>query len=167
MEKDLPKQQESWRIFLSIEKGCVTTCFLVHWGNYRLMRVVRSMLVVGKVARVRLLLLSAVLVVLFVPLLLTSAGGQPPPSLGYVWSPPESGTPVLRYVIQVRKNGTIAASLADQTSDSIPAYALAVTYGDEYEIRVAGVDAEGRVGPFSGWSAEVSVEAPPPAPPPH
>ena len=65
------------------------------------------------------------------------------------WSPPSYGTPVVYYILQHSVNDADWATVAAPT-DTV--YTLQITVGESHRIRVAGVDAEGRQGPFSAPS---------------
>jgi hypothetical protein len=62
------------------------------------------------------------------------------------WSPPTYGTPVEHYVLQHSVNDGAWATVGT-TTDTL--YTLTISYDDFHRVRVAGVDAEGRQGPFS------------------
>jgi hypothetical protein len=64
----------------------------------------------------------------------------------YTWTPPTTGSPVEYYVVQHSVNGGPYAQIATVTTNQ---YTLMATYGDSHVIRVAGVDAEARQGPYS------------------
>ena len=62
------------------------------------------------------------------------------------WSSPTYGPPVDHYVLQHSINGDTWTTIATPT-DTL--YTLTITEGDSHRVRVAGVDAEGLVGPYS------------------
>lgn len=62
------------------------------------------------------------------------------------WSPPTYGTPVEHYVLQHSINGA-PWNTVTTTPDTL--FSLVISYFDDHRVRVAGVDAEGRQGPFS------------------
>jgi len=62
------------------------------------------------------------------------------------WSPPTYGTPVEHYVLQHSINDG-AWQLVGTTQDTL--YTFGISFLDSHRVRVAGVDAEGRQGPFS------------------
>ncbi len=99
--------------------------------------------------------------------LVVPLAAQTVPNLVYIWTAPNQGSPVDHYIVEVMKNGVLVPELYGETTGSEPTFILVSTFGDEYQIRVAGVDAEGQVGLFSVWSEPHSVEAPMPLPPPH
>lgn len=79
-----------------------------------------------------------------------------PASLSYSWTVPTDGTPVVSYVVEVKINGEVTR-LADPVFETTVTL-MDVEYLHEYQIRVAGVDAEGHQGPFSLWSEPFSPE---------
>lgn len=68
------------------------------------------------------------------------------------WEAPTYGTPVVHYVLQVVELG--GAQPDTTVYDQIPGLSrnVFVAYGNVYKARVAGVDAEGRQGPWSLWT---------------
>ncbi len=80
----------------------------------------------------------------------------------YVWTAPTEGSPVVFYRVQLSRNDGEFAVI-----DSAPttSYTLAVEWGDKYVIRVAGVDAADRQGPYSIPSEPYTPEIPPPSDP--
>ena len=79
--------------------------------------------------------------------------------VSYVWPAPLMGSPVVHYVLELEQlRGEIVVSKT--VFDSIPEniFPVPVEMGLKYHIRVAGVDAQGRQGPWSDWS---DVKAPP------
>ena len=93
--------------------------------------------------------------------LVTGAVKDAPP-VNYVWTPPTEGSPVVFYRVQLSRNDGEFAVI-----DSTPttSYTLAVEWGDKYVIRVAGVDAADRQGPYSIPSEPYTPEIPPPSDP--
>ncbi len=81
------------------------------------------------------------------------------PDAEYTWTAPEYGTPVDHYVAQVLVNDVDILVMGPLLSG----YArVEVVYGNKYRIRVAGVDAAGNQGPYSGWSVPYTPELAPP-----
>lgn len=62
------------------------------------------------------------------------------------WSPPTYGTPVVTYVVQHSINGEAWYYYASTEDTTINMY---ISFYDTHRVRVAGVDAENRQGPFS------------------
>ena len=62
------------------------------------------------------------------------------------WGAPTVGTPVVDYVVQLSADGGDWQTVAN-TPDTV--YDVDLDAGHSYRIRVAGIDAEGRQGPFS------------------
>lgn len=73
-----------------------------------------------------------------------------PSSLVYSWTAPTTGTQVVYYVVEVKVNEeiTLQPDLLTGTTFTISD----VKYLQKYQIRVAGVDSDGHMGPFSLWS---------------
>ena len=74
------------------------------------------------------------------------AGAQTEVEATAAWSPPVYGTPVVHYVLQLSVNDGIWVTIATPADTT---YAVPVTEGNSHRVRVAGVDAEDRQGPFS------------------
>ncbi len=66
--------------------------------------------------------------------------------VNYSWTAPVGGTAVDHYVVEHSVDGGSWAQLATASANS---YTLTATVGQAHQIRVAGVDASGRQGPFS------------------
>lgn len=106
------------------------------------------------------------MMVALVVLCAASAQAQAP-AVTYRWDPPTTGSPVVKYVIQASSDG--GATWSDYVSENPPLnvyvfydWAFAATY----VIRVAGVDAGDRQGPWSQWSDPYTTPDPPdPGPP--
>ncbi|MFO7654566.1 MAG: hypothetical protein R6X25_12215 [Candidatus Krumholzibacteriia bacterium] len=84
-------------------------------------------------------------------------------NLSYTWSPPSTGSAVHHYIVQHSVNGgpfTTVASLVSSNS-----YDLEATIGDEHAIRVAAVDAQNRIGPYSPSSDPFTAAIGPPGQP--
>lgn len=64
----------------------------------------------------------------------------------YTWTVPEGGSPVVQYVVQHRVDGGDWVTVGTSPTNT---YTLMLTVGQSHEMRVAGVDAENRTGPFS------------------
>jgi len=95
-----------------------------------------------------------------------TGGAQALPSIAYNWPVPAEGSAIDHYFVEVKMNGEPNPELSGQTADSEPIFIINITFGDEYQIRVAGVDTLGRRGEFSQWSDPYSQEVPFPDPPP-
>lgn len=63
------------------------------------------------------------------------------------WTEPTSGTPVDHYVVEIEHPSHEASAVVSRNS-----FIMNVALDDVVRIRVAGVDAEDRQGPFSEWS---------------
>jgi len=64
----------------------------------------------------------------------------------YIWTAPTTGTPVVNYVVQISIDGAPYEYVGDAASETYTFYAEALL---TYQIRVAGVDAQDRQGPYS------------------
>ena len=62
------------------------------------------------------------------------------------WSPPTYGTPVVHYVLQHSVNDGPWVTVGTTTDTE---YTLTISFNDNHRVRVAGVDAEDRQGPYS------------------
>lgn len=94
-------------------------------------------------------------------MLVNGAVGDAPP-VTYVWTAPATGSPVAFYRVQLSLNDGPFSVIGTTPTTS---YVLTVAWGNKYVIRVAGVDAEGRQGPYSVPSVPYTPEIPPPAVP--
>lgn len=75
-----------------------------------------------------------------------SALAQTEIPVSYTWTAPTTGTPVDFYVIQHSVDGGQWLQVATATENN---YTLNATVGQSHQIRVAGVDADTRMGVFS------------------
>jgi hypothetical protein len=82
--------------------------------------------------------------------------------VSYAWGSPETGSPVHHYIVEHSVNGGPFAQIATASTGD---YTLIATVGDTHQIRVAGVDALGRQGPFSVPSEPYAPELGPPGQP--
>jgi hypothetical protein len=80
----------------------------------------------------------------------------------YVWTPPETGSPVEYYIVEHSVNGGGYQQIATTASAT---YTLVATVGDTHQIRVRGVDAEDREGPNSLPSDPYTPDLGPPGQP--
>lgn len=64
----------------------------------------------------------------------------------YTWTVPQGGSAVVHYVVQHRVDGGDWVQVGTTTTNT---YTMNLAVGHSHEIRVAGVDAEDRQGPFS------------------
>lgn len=84
-------------------------------------------------------------------LIATSAFGQATePAVQYTWTAPTTGSPVDHYVVQYTNDGgatwiDVGVSVTAETYTFLNVFEYLVTY----QVRVAGVDALGRQGPWS------------------
>lgn len=80
----------------------------------------------------------------------------------YTWTPPTSGSSVDHYVVEVSVNGGPFYQVDTATSNT---YTFGAPASDSHQIRVAGVDAQDRQGPFSEPSEPYTPEVGPPGQP--
>lgn len=73
------------------------------------------------------------------------------------WSEPTYGTPVQHYILQVESR-EVVTDTAEYYPIMVEYYDLELKFNVYYRARVAGVDAEGRQGPWSLWTPEYSLE---------
>jgi len=70
------------------------------------------------------------------------------PPVTYTWTAPTTGSPVVRYTVELKTNG--GAWVEVSTSTTSPTYTFSTfNYLSTYEVRVAGVDALNRKGLYS------------------
>ena len=82
--------------------------------------------------------------------------------VNYQWTAPTTGTPVDHYVVEHAVNGGSWTQIATASSNS---FTLAAAVGEAHQIRVAGVDADGRQGVYSVASDPYEPDAGPPGQP--
>ena len=78
------------------------------------------------------------------------------------WTPPTVGSPVHHYILQLSTDGGPFATVGSVTGTS---YVLELAVGQTYVARVAGIDDQGRQGPFSEDSDPYSPDVGPPGQP--
>lgn len=94
------------------------------------------------------LFIKAVLLSLMTVVLLTGsqALAQTEMEASYTWTVPEGGSTVVQYVVQHRVDGGTWTNIGTAPTNT---FTLMLAVGQSHEIRVAGVDAQDRQGPFS------------------
>ena len=85
-----------------------------------------------------------------------SSGGEKvippqPRDFTFDWTAPTTGTPVVRYDVEIRIGGPESDQI-ETRSVTTNEVTFSVDWVTIYEVRVRGVDAQGRVGPWSPWS---------------
>jgi len=75
-----------------------------------------------------------------------SAQAQTEVSVAYTWTAPTTGSAVDHYVVEHSVDGGSWSQIATTSTNS---YTLTAAIGQSHQIRVAGVDASNRQGPFS------------------
>jgi hypothetical protein len=98
-------------------------------------------------------LIAAALVAVLAPAALAQTTTM---QVSYTWTAPTTGSPVDHYVVQHSINGGAWVQVATVTTT---AYVLTATIGEPHQIRVAGVDAQGRQGVWSTASDAYTPDA--------
>jgi len=94
----------------------------------------------------RIILIPCLICVMAFSMAATSAMAQTEMDIDYSWSAPTSGSTVDHYVIEHSIDGGSWTQIATSNSNT---FTLAASVGVSHQIRVAGVDASDRQGPFS------------------
>lgn len=102
-------------------------------------------------------MVKALLLIVF--LLLALPADAVPVTATATWGAPGGGSPAVRYVVQVK---TDSGQFATYTTVTTTSAVLTLESGHTYIVRVAGVDARDRQGP---WSAESEPWTPDLGPP--
>ncbi len=79
--------------------------------------------------------------------LLTGTVAMSQEQVTYTWTAPTTGSPVDHYIVQHSVDGGDWVTVATDVTETT--YVLSAEYDRQHQIRVAGVDALGRQGPFS------------------
>ncbi|MFH1844650.1 MAG: hypothetical protein ABIF77_15725 [bacterium] len=103
---------------------------------------------------------QAVFIALLV--LATAVSAQTAVDVTYTWTPPNSGSPVDHYVVEVSIDGSAFYQVDTVTSNT---YTFTAPVDQAHQIRVAGVDAEDRQGPYSDPSDTYTPSVGPPGQP--
>lgn len=82
------------------------------------------------------------------------------PSVRYTWSAPATGSPVVSYKAEVMVNDRDLLVFEGLQDESV---SIQVDYGNKYLVRVAGLDAQNKQGPWSIWSLAYAPELDPPS----
>ncbi len=90
------------------------------------------------------------------------AAAQTTEDVTYTWTPPTTGSPVDHYVVEHSVNDGPFVQIATVTTNT---YTLAATVDDSHQVRVAGVDALARQGPYSEASDPYTPQLGPPGQP--
>jgi hypothetical protein len=77
------------------------------------------------------------------------------PDLTYNWVKPTTGTPVVKYEVEIRKGGPGSMDIETATASSNQIVVTEVAWLTIYQVRTRGVDASNRVGPWSAWSEAI------------
>lgn len=97
----------------------------------------------------KLLLILLAVVIVAIPIIVISASQTRTMTVTYTWTPPLTGNPVDHYVVELSVDGGAFLSYTPTEPVTLEAVAMEYGFGHTYQIRVAGVDAQGRQGPFS------------------
>ena len=81
----------------------------------------------------------------------------------YTWTAPTSGSAAVSYVVEASEDGGAFVVIATNVTQR--EYTMTQEYGKSYQIRVAGVDGQGRQGPYSVASDPYTPDAGPPGAP--
>lgn len=92
----------------------------------------------------------------------TGVQAQTTRDVNFQWTAPATGAPVAHYVIEQSINGGAWTSIGTSTTNT---YTLTATIGDSHSIRVAGVDADARLGTYSEPSDAYTPQLDPPGQP--
>jgi hypothetical protein len=76
---------------------------------------------------------------------------QDPADMTFTWTAPTSGTAPVRYDVEIRVGGPESDQIQTQ-SVTTNEVTFPVDWVTMYEVRVRGVDGQGRTGPWSVWS---------------
>jgi len=94
----------------------------------------------------RTAIVPGILCLLALSLAANMALAQTTVQANFTWTAPTSGTAVDHYIVQHSVDGGAWTQVTTVTTNT---YTLAATMGASHRIRVAGVDAASRQGPFS------------------
>jgi hypothetical protein len=94
------------------------------------------------------------LAILATALLAAPASAQTTINVSYTWTAPTTGSAVVTYIVQ---DSVDAGTFTQVGTSSTTSYTLAASVSHSHSIRVAGVDAQSRQGP---WSAASDVYTP-------
>ena len=78
----------------------------------------------------------------------------------YTWTAPTTGSPVVKYAVEISMNGAVIDTIFRVGATDIT---IEVIYGSDYSVRVAGIDAAERWGPWSAPSVLETAEEDPPS----
>lgn len=89
---------------------------------------------------------TLILILVIAALGAVESQAQTTQSISYQWTAPTTGAPVVHYVVEHSVNGGNWASVGTSNTNT---FTLTASVGDSHQIRVAGVDADSRVGVYS------------------
>ncbi len=105
---------------------------------------------------------TLILALITVALIAGTAQAQDTQPVNYQWTAPTTGAPVAHYVVEHSVDGgdwTVVGTTSTNT------FTLTATVGESHRIRVAGVDADSRMGVYSIPSEAVVPTLDPPGQP--
>jgi hypothetical protein len=91
-----------------------------------------------------------------------AAWAQTSVDITYTWTPPTTGSAVHHYVVEVSVAGSPYYQVDTVTSNT---YTFTAPIGETHQVRVAGVDAQDRQGPYSQPSDPYIPDVGPPGQP--
>jgi len=94
----------------------------------------------------RIILMASLFCMMAISMAATSAQAQTEMPVSYTWTEPTTGTAVDHYVVEHSVDGGNWTEVGTVSTNS---YTLTATVGQSHQIRVAGVDVDGRKGPNS------------------
>lgn len=74
-----------------------------------------------------------------------------PQDMVFAWTAPSTGTPAVKYEVQVRRGGMRSSDITT-TEVTITEITISVAWLTLYEVRVRGIDAQNNRGQWSAWS---------------
>ena len=77
----------------------------------------------------------------------------------YEWTAPTTGSPAVKYAVEVSTNGSVTNTITVMDATRVT---IEVQYGNDYSVRVAGIDSAERWGPWSAPSVLETFEEDPP-----
>lgn len=97
----------------------------------------------------KLLLILLAVAVVAIPIFVISASSTRTQTVVYTWTPPVDGNPVEHYVVELSTDGGAFVSHTPANPVTVETVSMEYVFGHSYQIRVAGVDDQGRQGPWS------------------
>jgi hypothetical protein len=95
-------------------------------------------------------------------MLVSTASAQTTVDITYTWNAPTTGSPVDHYVVEVSLDGGPFYQVGTASENT---YVFSAPVGESHQVRVAGVDASDRQGPYSVASEPYTPDLGPPGQP--